>query len=102
MEWWQTILISSIPATITGLVSYYSALSKAKSAIKKTVQKKTGNIIMPIKSYEILKKDLEEVQATKQLVENQCSVFHQDSSQIDVASACYLLQILYAYFHPYE
>lgn len=37
--------------------------------IKKTVQKKTGNIIMPIKSYEILKKDLEEVQATKQLVE---------------------------------
>ena len=38
-------------------------------AIKKTVQKKTGNIIMPIKSYEILKKDLEEVQATKQLVE---------------------------------
>ena len=37
--------------------------------IKKTVQKKTGNIIMPIKSYEILKKDLEEVQATKQLIE---------------------------------
>jgi len=37
--------------------------------INKKVQKETGNIIMPIKSYEILKNDLEEMQATKQLVE---------------------------------
>ena len=37
--------------------------------INKTVQKETGNIIMPIKSYEILKNDLEEIQTTKQLVE---------------------------------
>lgn len=36
MEWWQTLLISSIPATITGLVSYYSAMSKAKSEIERT------------------------------------------------------------------
>lgn len=36
MEWWQTLLISIIPATITGLVSYYSAMSKAKSEIEKT------------------------------------------------------------------
>ncbi|UQF37867.1 hypothetical protein M2904_06990 [Vagococcus lutrae] len=36
MEWWQSMLISIIPATISGLITYLSATKKSEVEIEKS------------------------------------------------------------------
>ena len=50
---WTTILVSCIPAAISGFFSYFIARSKGKNDLKKAAQENESNIARLMKQHEI-------------------------------------------------